>query len=331
MSNLSSFLIKRLIHSIIVFWVAVTAIFSLRLFIPGDIATIILPEDASPALRDEVRSDLGLDRPMYEQYIEYVLGLLQGDLGYSYLSRAPVTELMLPRLVPTIELAVAAMIVAIVFAIPFGIISAQKRNSPTDFTVTMGSLAGVSTPNFWLGLMLVLVLGVWFGLFPTSRQPLTFVSAVSILIFDQQVYGLIDWLRHITLPAITLGTYYMALLTRLTRGGMLDELGQLYITAARAKGLPNPIVNYKHALTNTLIPLITIVALNIGGLIAGSIVVEEVFAWPGVGNLFIDSINRQDWPVVQSLLIFVTLGYVGMNTLADILYTFVNPEVSYND
>lgn len=327
MTSLPRFVAKRFLHGLLVFWVSVTAIFAMRKAIPGDIVVMMTPPDTTPAVRNAIRDDLGLNRPMFVQYLDYVGSLLQGDLGYSHFTSTEVEALILPRLLPTVEVAFMAMLVAVTFAIPFGIISARNRNSKTDLGVTLGSLLGVSTPNFWLGLVLVLVVSVWADLLPVARRPVGLGMALQMLLTEGTVSGLVTWLRHIILPAVTLGTYYMALLTRLTRGGMLDELGQLYITVAEAKGLPTVLREYKYALKNTLIPLITIITVNIGGLLNGSLIVEAVFNWPGLGNLFLSSINLQDWPTVQALLILVAGAYVGMNALADVLYTYVDPQV----
>lgn len=325
--SLVRFAAKRTLHGIGVFWVAVSAIFALRHMMPGDVVVMMTSPETPPEVQDNIRKELGLHRPVHEQYIEYMATLLQGDLGYSHYTNQAVWTLLENRLIPTVELAFAAMFIAILFAIPFGIISAKNRNSPRDITVTVASLFGVSTPNFWLGLMLILILAVWTNILPVGRHPVTFPMAISMVFMERTLSGLVTWGAHIFLPAITLGTYYMALLTRLTRGGMIDQLGQLYITAAEAKGLPDVLVNYKYALKNTLIPLITIIAINIGGLLGGSVVVESVFDWPGLGQLFITAIRRQDWPVVQSMLILVAFAYVSMNAIADVLYTYVNPEV----
>lgn len=325
--SLPRFAVKRTVHGLGVFWVAVSAVFALRQLMPGDVVIMMTSPETPPEVQEQIRERLGLNRPVHEQYIEYMSTILQGDLGYSHYSNQAVWSLVEGRLIPTVELAFLAMFIAVLFAIPFGIISAKNRNSPKDLSVTVASLFGVSTPNFWLGLMLILAFAVWSDLLPVGRHPVTLPTAMSMVVTEGSLSGLTTWIAHITLPAITLGTYYMALLTRLTRGGMIDELGQLYITAAEAKGLPTVLVHYKYALKNTLIPLITIVAINIGGLLGGSVVVESVFDWPGLGQLFITALNRQDWPVVQSMLILVAFAYVSMNAIADVLYTYVNPEV----
>jgi peptide/nickel transport system permease protein len=323
------FLLKRGLQGIFVVWGVVTVVFLLRFITPGDPVALIAPLDASPELRQQIAANLGLNRPLYVQYIDYVGGLFVGDMGYSYVAGTSVSNRVFARLPATIELAAAATVVAIVLSIPLGVISATRRGEPADYAATVFSLGGISTPNFWLGIMLVLVLSVQFGLFPTSRRAIGFVPALELLAAGTPL-GLLAWLEYITLPAITLGTYFTALVTRLTRSGMLDELGKTYVRAARAKGLPETLVRYKHALRNTLIPVITVLGLQFGTLIGGAVITEAVFAWPGLGTLVINSINARDWPLIQGCLIVIGTSFVLVNIVVDALYAYVNPQVVYD-
>lgn len=320
------FLLKRALQGIFVIWGVVTVVFLLRFITPGDPVTFVAPLDASPQLRQQIAAELGLNKPLYVQYTEYVLGLLQGDMGFSYISGTEASTRVFARLPATIELAVVATIVAVVLSIPLGVLSATRRHEPADYAATGFSLAGISTPNFWLGIMLVLVLSVQFDVFPTSRRAIGFVPALGLLAQGNPL-GLIAWVKYITLPAITLGTYFTALITRLTRSGMLDELGKTYVRATRAKGLPETLVRYKHALRNTLIPVITVLGLQLGSLIGGAVITEAVFAWPGLGTLVINSINARDWPLIQGCLIVIAVGFVVVNIGVDALYAYVNPQV----
>jgi peptide/nickel transport system permease protein len=323
------FLLKRGLQGVFVVWGVVTVVFLLRFVTPGDPVALIAPLDASPELRQRIAENLGLNRPLYVQYLDYLGGLVRGDMGYSYVAGTSVTNRVFARLPATIELAAAATIVAIVLSIPLGVISATRRGEPADYAATVFSLGGISTPNFWLGIMLVLVLSVQFGLFPTSRRAIGFLPALEMLAAGN-VLGLMAWLEYITLPAITLGTYFTALITRLTRSGMLDELGKTYVRAARAKGLPETLVRYKHALRNTLIPVITVLGLQFGTLIGGAVITEAVFAWPGLGTLVINSINARDWPLIQGCLIVIGTSFVLVNIVVDALYAYVNPQVVYD-
>ncbi|WP_273836810.1 ABC transporter permease [Halococcus sp. PRR34] len=322
------FLLKRTLQGVFVIWGVVTVVFLLRFVTPGNPITFVAPLDASQALREQIAVELGLNRPIYVQYIDYLLNLLQGDMGYSYISGTAASTRIFNRLPATLELAIASSIVAVVLSIPLGVISATHRHQPADYGATTFSLVGISTPNFWLGIMLVLVLAVQFGLFPTSRRVVGLLPAIEMLFSEGSFDGLVTWLAHITLPAITLGTYFTALITRLTRSGMLDELGKTYIRASRAKGLPETLVRYKHALRNTLIPVITVVGLQLGTLIGGAVITEAVFAWPGLGTLVINAINARDWPMIQGSLIVIGAGFVIVNLLVDALYASLNPQVA---
>jgi peptide/nickel transport system permease protein len=323
------FLLKRGLQGIFVVWGVVTVVFLLRFITPGDPVALIAPLDAGPELRRQIAANLGLNRPLYVQYLDYVGGLFVGDMGYSYVAGTSVSNRVFARLPATIELAAAATFVAVVLSIPLGVISATRRGEPADYAATVFSLGGISTPNFWLGIMLVLVLSVQFGLFPTSRRAIGFVPALELLAAGNPL-GVLAWLEYITLPAITLGTYFTALVTRLTRSGMLDELGKTYVRAARAKGLPETLVRYKHALRNTLIPVITVLGLQFGTLIGGAVITEAVFAWPGLGTLVINSINARDWPLIQGCLIVIGTSFVLVNIVVDALYAYVNPQVVYD-
>jgi ABC-type dipeptide/oligopeptide/nickel transport system permease component len=326
--SMGRFLLRRSVQGIFVIWGVVTVVFLLRFITPGNPITVIAPLDASPALKQRIAVELGLNQPLYVQYGEYIWNLLHGDMGYSFISGTQASTRIFARLPATVELAVASSIVAIVLSIPLGVISATRRHDPVDYAATTFSLAGISTPNFWLGIMLVLLLAVA-GPFPTSHRGIGFVPAVEMLFSQGNMNGLVTWAKHIFLPAITLGTYFTALITRLTRSGMLDELGKTYIRASRAKGLPETLVRYKHALRNTLIPVITVLGLQLGTLIGGAVITESVFAWPGLGTLVITSINARDWPLIQGSLIVIGTGFVLVNIFVDFLYAYINPQVVY--
>lgn len=331
--SLGRFLLKRSLQGLFVVWGVITVIFGLRVITPGDPANVLLPPDVDPETRQQVVESLGLDQPLHVQYLDLLAGIPTGDLGISLVTKTPVTARVLAKLPATLELAIAATVVAVVIAIPLGVLSATRRNQPADYGATLFSLVGISTPNFWLGVMLIIVLAVQLNLFPTSRRPIGLDGALLLLAngqFDAAIGGLRSWLWHITLPAVTLGTYFTALITRLTRSGMLDELSRTYVRATRAKGLPETLVRYKHVLRNTLIPIITVVGLQLGTLIGGAVITEAVFAWPGLGTLIIDSINARDWPVVQGSLIVVAIGFVLVNVVVDTLYAYINPRVGFD-
>ena len=324
------FLLKRLLQGILVVWGVVSIVFMLRFVTPGSPVDAVAPLDASPELRERIAQELGLDQPLYVQYFDYLWDLLQGDMGYSYISGIEASTMVFTKLPATLELAIASSVVAITLSIPLGVISATRRHQPADYAATTFSLVGISTPNFWLGIMLILLLSVEFGLFPTSGRAIGLAEAFGLLFSDGAgafLGGLWLWLKHITLPAITLGTYFTALITRLTRSGMLEELGQSYVQAARAKGLPETLIRYKHALRNTLIPVITVLGLQLGTLIGGAVISEAVFSWPGLGTTLITAINARDWPILQGSLVVIGVGFVVVNILVDAVYGYLDPQV----
>ena len=341
MASMGRFLLKRALQGLVVIWGVVTVVFLLRYVTPGSPVDFIAPLDASQATRQRIAEDLGLNRPLYVQYAEYVANLFTGDMGYSYRSRTAVRPRVLAKLPATLELALSATVVAVVLSIPLGVVSATRRHSPADYGATLFSLLGISTPNFWLGVMLVIVFAVQFDVFPTSTRAVGLLDVLGNLLViagPEQGYALpLDgpaflsemrtWLFYITLPAITLGTYFTALITRLTRSGMLDQLGEGYVRAARAKGLPETLVRYRHALRNTLIPVITVVGLQLGTLIGGAVITEAVFDWPGLGSLVIDAIGNRDWPLIQGCLVVIGAGFVVVNIVVDALYATLDPQV----
>lgn len=328
MTDVTKFLVKRTLHGIVVLWAALTLIFMLRHITPGSVVNVIVPPEVGPEVRQAIIDDLGLEQPIQAQYIDYLQNLIfNQSLGYSYVNRIPVSEIIALRVPATIELGITAMLIAVTLAIPLGIVSALRRHQSADYVATLFSLLGISTPNFWLGLMLVLLLAVQFDIFPTSGREIGFLQAVSVLLFDLNPRGLISWLSYITLPAVTLGTYFTALITRLMRSEMLEELGSSYVRVLEAKGLPETLVTFKHVLRNSFIPIVTVVGLQLGALINGSVVVEVVFNWPGMGQLYIQSIIQRDWPLIQGLLIVVAVGWVVINIVVDLTYTMIDPQM----
>ncbi|MDX1744362.1 MAG: ABC transporter permease [Halobacteriales archaeon] len=326
--SLAKFTIKRVFHGVLVAWAAVTVIFLLRFASPVDVATALIPVDVPPHAREAMRAELGLDQPIYIQYIRYLTDVAQGDLGYSYISRISVNELAMNRLPATIELATSAIAVTVLLSIPLGVASAMNRHKLKDYLASTFALVGISTPNFWLGIMLILVLSVQLGLFPTSGREIGFVEALWMLLSQLDPDGLVTWLRYITLPAVTLGTYYVALITRLTRSEMLEQLGKQYVKVLHAKGLPETLVTFKYVLRNSLISVVTVLGLMFGSLLNGAVVVEVVFRWPGMGNFLVRAIGTSDWPVIQGTLIIFAIMWVVINFSVDVIYTVLDPRVA---
>ncbi|PSP62198.1 peptide ABC transporter permease [Halobacteriales archaeon QH_7_66_37] len=345
--SMAKFLLRRTLQGVFVIWGVVTVLFGLRAVSPGDPATLMLGQGATQDLIQQVREEEGLNDPIVVQYGDYLAELVTGDLGYSWRSEREVEAMVIERIPATLELAIAATIIALLIAIPLGVISATRRGSPSDYGATLFSLLGISTPNFWLGLMLILVLGVWYGIpyptlstgstipvgiglidLPTGRRAVGFGEAFMTLLTEQSFDEMALWLKHITLPAVTLGTYFTALITRLTRSGMIDELGKPYVTATQAKGLPGVLIRYKHVLRNTMIPIITVLGLQMGTLMGGAVITETVFNWPGLGQRLINALSIRDWPLMQGIILFVAVMFVFINIVVDALYTYLDPQVS---
>lgn len=330
--------VQRLLQLIPVIVGVTFIVFLLMYLTPGDpIEAMFLGEGAvSEEDLALYRRELGLDRPFHEQYFRFLGGLLRGNLGMSLVQRQPVSTLIANRLPATIELTLAAILVSLVIAIPAGVIAAVRRYSLIDKAGTLATLLGVSMPDFWLGLVLMLLFGITWQVLPISgRIPLGMepTHVTGLFVVDALLTG--DWpalkaaLRHLALPAITLGTSMAALTMRVTRSSMLEVVQQDYITFARAKGLSGTQVVVRHGLKNGLIPTVTVVTLNIGVLLGGNMIVESVFAWPGLGRLVVDSIYNRDYTVVQAAVLVYAVTYVTMNFLADVVYTLLNPRVRF--
>jgi peptide/nickel transport system permease protein len=284
----------------------VTVVAFTLLYLTGDPTQALLPPETTDSAREAFRRAYGFDQPLPIQYLNYLGHLVRGDFGRSFAYNQPALQVVLHRLPATIELSAAALIIALCLAIPAGIISAVKRNSLFDRLAMGVVLLGQSVPTFWLGMLMILVFAVHFHLLPVSGR---------------------GTLAQLVLPSVTLALWLAALLARLTRSGMLDVLSQDYVRTARAKGLGEWAVTTRHALRNTLVPIITVLGLQIGGLLGGAVMTETVFAWPGVGTLVLESILKRDYPVVLAALVLVATGFVLINLIVDILYCYLDPRV----
>ncbi|WP_025322613.1 nickel ABC transporter permease [Deferrisoma camini] len=284
----------------------VTLVFLLVHLVPGDPVDVMLGETANPADKAALRAELGLDRPLAEQYLGYLAGVARGDLGRSILYRRPVAELLAARIPATLELSAAALAVALILAVPLGVAAARRKDTAVDRGSLVASLLGVSIPNFWLGPLLVLAFSVHLRWFPVS--------------------GRAGW-ASLVLPAVTLGTALAAMLTRMLRSSLVEVLGAEYLTAARARGVGEGRVLWVHALRNALLPVITVLGLQMGSLLSGAVVTEAVFSWPGLGTLLLQAIHGRDYPLVQGCVLVISLGYVGVNLLADWAYRWADPRV----
>jgi ABC-type dipeptide/oligopeptide/nickel transport system permease component len=300
------YLAHRLLYTLPVIWLVVSLVFLLIHLVPGDPIQQMLGEGAPASDIQAARHAYGLDVPLGQQYLHYWKGVLRGDLGPSLRYNQGVSRLIAQRYPYTLQLTIAALVLAIVVSIPAGVRSAQRRNRWDDRALSVISLFGLSFPNFALGPVLILFFAVNLGWLPVSGS---------------------GSVAHVVLPAITMGSGLAAILTRMVRTSMLEELGQDYIRTARAKGLPERTVVYRHALRNAMIPVITVLGLQFGALLAGAIVTETIFSWPGIGRLTIQAISNRDYYLVQGCILAIALTYVAVNFLTDLLYSAVNPRI----
>ena len=302
------FLIRRLLLTIPVLLGVATLVFSLIHLVPGDPVQALLGESASPADMAELRGRLGLDRPLVVQYGGYLKGLATGDLGTSLRTNQSVVAAISERLPATVELGLAAMTLAVLFAIPLGIIAAVYAGAPIDHAATTLALVGISIPNFWLGPLLAIIFSVVLGWLPVSGRGTP---------------------AHLVLPAVTLAAPLAAILARMTRASVLEELRELYVLAARARGVSRTRAVLRHALPNSLIPIVTVLGLQFGAVLTGAVITETIFAWPGVGRLLIQSIGFRDYPLVQGCILLIAVTYVSMNLLTDAVYGLLDPRIRY--
>jgi len=319
---------RRLGQSIIVMLGVSLLAFSV-LFLSGDPTYLYVNERASAEQIQEMRHQLGFDKPIYVQYWDFISNAARGDFGKSLRYGQPAMEIVLERFPATVELTMVGMFVALVFAIPLGILAASKRNSILDGGTMVLAMVGQSIPGYWFGLMLILIVGVHWRLLPISgRVPL--LEPLLHGDFGLFFSSLGDGIRHLILPGVASGIWSLSRNTRLVRSSMLEVLGVDYITTARSKGVPERKVVMKHAFRNAMIPVVTIVGLEVGFLLSGNIVIENVFAWPGIGRLIIFAINQKDFNVVQAGVITLAFFFVMLNLLVDILYTWLDPRIRYN-
>lgn len=305
---MKKYLLRRFLQIIPVLFIITFVVFVL-VYLAGDPVSLMLPEDASEADREALREALGLNEPFVYQYFHFIGDLITGNFGTSFRYNQEALPLVLERLPATFELAAASMLVAIIIAIPLGIYSAKKRNSFIDLFITGGSVLGKAMPNFWLGIMLILLLAVNYQLFPVSGR---------------------GSVMHMVLPAITLGTGIAAEMTRLIRSSMLEILNQDYIRTAKCKGASEMSVVFKHAFRNSLIPVVTIMGLQVSHLVSGALITETVFSWPGLGLLLVQAVNGRDMAVVQAAVFVIAILVIVVNLLTDIVYRVLDPRINYS-
>lgn len=314
--GMKRYIAKRVAHAMVVIYVVATIVFFAVRAIPGDPARLLLGGDASAEAIKALREEMGLNQPVYIQYLEWMGRILHGDLGTSVFSDKPVLDQIIGVAEPTLSIAGLGMLIALLIALPTGIISAVKRYEVEDYLATTVSFLGISMPGFWIGIVLLLVFADYFSVLPAYG----YVSISE---------GVVPWLKHVILPALAVGVPYGGILMRMTRSSMLEVLNEDYMRTAEAKGLDGRLILFKHGLQNALIPIVTIAGILLGVLLGGVVAVEIVFGIQGLGRLLIRSIERRDFPVIQGSVILISFIFVFMNLIVDLLYTSINPKIKY--
>jgi peptide/nickel transport system permease protein len=305
-----TYVARRILVAIPTVFGVATVVFFLQKLLPGDPAIIIAGPQATPEAIANIRHQLGLDQPVWQQYLTFMGGLVHGDLGISSRTGAPVIQEIATRAPYTAELAFASLALAILVGVAAGVIAATRRAGPTDLGISGSAVFGVSMPVYWLGLMLIIVFAVRLRVLPAA--------------------GTDDGWLSLVLPTITLALFSMGLITRQTRSAMLEVLGQDFVRTARAKGAGRRSVLIRHALRNALLPIVTTIGLQFGILLGGAVITESVFAWPGMGRLLLDSINARDYPVVQGVVLLLSVAFITINILTDLVYAYVDPRIRYS-
>jgi peptide/nickel transport system permease protein len=313
----TQFIIRRVIHSIFIVWGCATIVFFLLRAIPGDPVTAMLGQEYTPEAAEQLRHRLGLDEPMYVQYVKWFSSLLQGDLGRSIATDEKVIDAIKAGLPATLSITLVSFLIAVLIAFPAGIIAALKKNSWFDYVVSIVSFWGVAMPSFWFGIILIMVFAVRYQWFPS----LGYASLTED--------GFWPWLKHLILPGLAVGTGYAAILMRFVRAGLLEVLHSDYVRTARAKGLRERAVVGRHAMRNALIPVVTIMGIQLALLLSGTVIIETVFSIRGMGRILVGAILDKDFPVVQGVILLVAVIFVTANLIVDIAYTFLDPRIRY--
>jgi ABC-type dipeptide/oligopeptide/nickel transport system permease component len=326
---MTRYILRRLAQLIPVLLGISVMVFALLHLIPGDPAAIFLGQEATPAEIARLRHILGLDEPLLMQFGKFLLRLVHGDLGVSITQNVPVGGLVLKHLPATVELAVTAMVIAIVIAIPLGVISATRKGSVLDLGSLILAQLGVSMPVFWLGMLMITTFALRLHWLPTFGRGPSFSEAF-VALAKGDFAAVSSTFTHILMPAMAMGLTAAALITRMVRSTMLEVLQQDYVRTARAKGISEFKVIFRHALRNALLPVVTIVGLQFGAMLGGAVVTESIFAWPGVGRLAVEAIGQRDFPVIQGTVLSLALSFSVMNLLVDLSYAYINPKIRYD-
>ncbi len=322
------YLARRVLSGIVVLWLVTTLVFIILHAIPGDPAQVIAGELADEKTVEQVRASLGLDRPLHVQYLDLLWGVVRGDMDNSFSYKYDALQVVLERLPSTVELTLVAAALAIPISIFLGVVSAVRRNSWYDYAAKALTLFGISTPSFWFGIMMIMLFSVQWGLLPAMGQAPEHLPQALLSLVTGDTEPIARWFRHIVMPVLTLGIFFTALIARMTRTETLENLGRGYVLTAKSKGQSNTGVMVRHVLPNSMIPIITIAGVQVGGLLGGAILTEAVFVWPGMGQLLIDSVFSRDFPVIQASILVYAAIWVAINFLVDLLYLLIDPRIT---
>jgi peptide/nickel transport system permease protein len=314
---LTTYILRRLVHSVIIVWGCATLVFFIIRAIPGDPVIQMLGTEYTPEAADALRHKLGLDEPVYVQYVKWLGNMARGDFGSSITGAERVDSAIMSGLPKTMSISILSFVIAVAIAVPAGVLAALRRNTFVDFLVSLIAFLGVSMPSFWFGIILIIVFAVNLGWLPS----LGYASLTED--------GFIEWIRHLILPSLAIGAGYAAILMRFVRAGLLEALSSDYIRTARAKGLAERHVVVGHGLRNSMIPVVTVAGIQVALLLSGTVVIETVFSIRGIGRLLVGAIFDKDYPMVQGTILVVTVIFVMANLIVDILYTWLDPRISY--
>ncbi|MBT7071264.1 MAG: ABC transporter permease [Anaerolineae bacterium] len=313
---MANFLLRRLLSTLLVMLGISFVVFMIAHLVPGDPVRIMLGLQADQAKVEKIRHLMGFDRPLMVQYFEWLKNAIQGDLGESYITGQKVSEAVSQRLPATLSLAFAALFIGVIIALPAGVISALKSGTAWDYAAMVFSQIGVSIPDFWLGIMFILFFSLFLGWLPPSG-------------FTKPSEDFGDWFRHLILPATTIGLISASIMTRFIRSAVLEMISKNHVRTAKAKGLPERRITLRHILLNSSIPIVTIIGLQLASLLGGVIIIEIIFAWPGLGRLALDAVMRRDYPMVQGAVLMVALSFAIVNLIVDLLYAYLDPRIKY--
>ena len=315
---MTQYILRRLIQSVFIVWGCATLVFFMLRLVPGDPVVVMLGPEYTPEAAEALRRKMGLDEPVYVQYVKWFGNLFQGDLGTSIASSQTVTEVIRTGLPKTLSLALVSFVIALAIALPTGIVAALRRNTAVDYAASVVAFVGVSMPSFWFGIILILVFAVQLGWLP----------AIGYAELTED--GFWPWLEHLLLPGLAIGTGYAAILMRFVRAGLLEVLGSDYVRTARAKGVRERAVVVRHALRNSLIPVVTVIGIQLALILSGTVVIETVFSIRGLGRILVGAIFDRDYPIVQGVILLISVIFVLANLVVDVVYTFLDPRIRYS-